>query len=82
VRRIYRQWRPSPEANHAVAGAVREALRCKEEGVGRSILFNLRGHGHYGMQAYIDYLAGGLKDYEYPEAEIAMALAGLPALSD
>ncbi len=34
------------------------------------------------MQAYIDYLAGGLKDYEYPEAEIAMALAGLPALSD
>jgi tryptophan synthase beta chain len=73
---------PAPEANHAVAGAVREALRCKREGVSRAILLNLCGHGHYDMQAYIDYLAGRLKNYEYPEAEIAMALAGLPALSD
>jgi len=71
---------PAPEANHAVAGAIREALRAKEEGVGRTILFNLCGHGHFDMQAYIDYQAGKLRNFEYPEEEIAMALAGLPAV--
>ncbi len=71
---------PAPEANHAVAGAVREALRCKEEGTTRTILFNLCGHGHLDMQAYIDYFAGKLINYEYPAEEIAMALAGLPVL--
>jgi tryptophan synthase beta chain len=69
---------PAPEANHAVAGALREALRCKEEGVSRSILFNLCGHGHIDMQAYIDYFGGKLQNYAYPEEEIAAALAGLP----
>ncbi len=71
---------PAPEANHAVAGAIREALRAKEEGVGRTILFNLCGHGHFDMQAYIDYHAGKLRNFEYPEEEIAMALAGLPSV--
>ncbi len=72
---------PAPEANHAVAGAIREALRAKEEGVGRTILFNLCGHGHFDMQSYIDYNAGKLRNYDYPEEEIAMALAGLPSLA-
>ena len=71
---------PAPEANHAVAGAIQEALRCKEEGVSRAILFNLCGHGHFDVQAYLDYHAGKLEAYEYPEEEIAMALAGLPSL--
>ncbi len=71
---------PAPEANHAVAGAIREALKCKEEGVSRSILFNLCGHGNFDIQAYMDYHAGKLVDYEYPEEEIAMALAGLPSV--
>jgi len=71
---------PAPEANHAVAGALREALRCKAEGIGRTILFNLCGHGHFDMQAYIDYHAGKLQNFEYPAEEIAMALAGLPAV--
>lgn len=71
---------PAPEANHAVAGAIQEALRCKEEGVGRAILFNLCGHGHFDMQAYLDYFADKLTAYEYPEEEVAMALAGLPSL--
>ena len=72
---------PAPEANHAVAAAFREALRAKQEGVSRTILFNLSGHGHFDMQAYIDYTAGRLQNYEYPEHEIAMALAGLPPLA-
>ncbi|MEW5961180.1 MAG: TrpB-like pyridoxal phosphate-dependent enzyme, partial [Chloroflexota bacterium] len=72
---------PAPETNHAIAGAIREAQRCKEEGVSRAILFNLSGHGHFDVQAYLDYHAGLLHDYEYPEEEIAMALAGLPSVS-
>ncbi|HZG69367.1 MAG TPA: TrpB-like pyridoxal phosphate-dependent enzyme, partial [Herpetosiphonaceae bacterium] len=38
---------PAPEANHAVRGAIDEALRCREEGTSRAILFNLCGHGHF-----------------------------------
>jgi tryptophan synthase beta chain len=72
---------PAPEANHAVAGAIREAVRCREEGISRVILFNLCGHGHFDMSAYTAYLSGCLMDYEYPEEEIAMALAGLPSVA-
>jgi tryptophan synthase beta chain len=71
---------PAPEANHAVKAAIDEALRCKEEGVSRVILFNLCGHGHFDMQAYIDYHAGKLQDMEYSLDEVAMALAGLPSV--
>jgi tryptophan synthase beta chain len=73
---------PAPEANHAVRGAIDEALRCKAEGKGRTILFNLCGHGHFDMQAYIDYFGGKLKDLDYDESELAMALAGLPAVPE
>jgi tryptophan synthase beta chain len=69
---------PAPEANHAVKGAIDEALRCKQEGKSRAILFNLCGHGHFDMQAYVDYFAGKLTDQSYDESELAMALAGLP----
>ncbi|HMQ34908.1 MAG TPA: TrpB-like pyridoxal phosphate-dependent enzyme [Chloroflexaceae bacterium] len=71
---------PAPEANHAVAGAINEALRCKEAGESKTILFNLCGHGHFDMQAYTDYMAGKLKDFEYSSEEVAMALAGLPSV--
>lgn len=71
---------PAPESNHAIASAIREAVRCKEEGVSRAILFNLSGHGHFDLQAYMDYATGKLQDYEYPAEEIAMALAGLPVV--
>jgi tryptophan synthase beta chain len=72
---------PAPEANHAVAAAIREALQAKEEGKERTILFVLSGHGHFDMQSYIAYQAGKLENYEYPAEEIAMALAGLPSVS-
>jgi len=71
---------PAPEANHAIAEAIRQALEAKAEGNARTILFNLSGHGHFDMQSYIDYQAGKLENYDYPEEEIAMALAGLPAV--
>jgi tryptophan synthase beta chain len=72
---------PAPEANHAVKGAIDEALRCKRDGVSRAILFNLCGHGHFDMQAYDDYFAGTLVDQPYDENDLATALAGLPAVA-
>ena len=62
-------------------GAIDEALRCKAEGKSETILFNLCGHGHFDMQAYMDYFGGKLVDQPYDEAELAMALAGLPSVN-
>jgi tryptophan synthase beta chain len=71
---------PAPEANHAVKSAIDEAVRCREEGLSKTILFNLSGHGHFDMQAYQDYFDGKLSDQSYEEGELAMALAGLPSV--
>ncbi len=73
---------PAPEANHAVKGAIEEALRCKREGRSETILFNLCGHGHFDMTAYSDYSAGKLQDLKYDESELAMALSGLPSVPE
>lgn len=64
---------PAPEANHAVKGALVEAMRCKEEGESRAILFNLCGHGYFDMQAYMDYSSGKLADHPYDESDAAPA---------
>jgi tryptophan synthase beta chain len=72
---------PAPEANHAVRGAIDEALRCKEEGIARTILFNLCGHGHFDMQAYIDYAAGRLEDRGYDQAMLDAAMRDLPRVA-
>ncbi|MCD6675330.1 MAG: TrpB-like pyridoxal phosphate-dependent enzyme [Burkholderiaceae bacterium] len=71
---------PAPEANHAVKAAIDEALRCKREGRSETILFNLSGHGHFDMGAYMAYNSGSLTDQSYDEKELAMALAGLPSV--
>lgn len=73
---------PAPEANHAVKGAIEEALRCKREGKSEVILFNLCGHGHFDMAAYTNYFSGKLVDDSYDEAELAMALSGLPSVTE
>jgi tryptophan synthase beta chain len=69
---------PAPEAAHAVRGAIDEALRCKEEGKKRTIVFNLCGHGYLDLSAYEAYTAGKLQDYEYPTEKVEAALRGLP----
>jgi tryptophan synthase beta chain len=69
---------PAPESSHAIRAAIDEALRAKEEGKERVILFNLSGHGHVDMQAYDDYFAGKLHDYAYPAELVKEALARLP----
>mgnify|MGYP000027065444 CR=1 FL=1 len=53
---------------HAIAATIAEALKCKEEGVSRTILFNLSGHGLIDMSAYDQYLRGELTNFEYTPA--------------
>jgi tryptophan synthase beta chain len=72
---------PAPESTHAVRCAIDEALRCKKEGKAETILFNLSGHGHFDMGAYIAYFDGRLTDQDYDEDELARALAGLPSIA-
>jgi len=72
---------PAPESTHAVRCAIDEALRCKAEGKAETIVFNLSGHGHFDMGAYINYFSGKLVDLNYDEADLATSLAGLPAVA-
>ncbi|MFQ6043706.1 MAG: TrpB-like pyridoxal-phosphate dependent enzyme, partial [Candidatus Poribacteria bacterium] len=69
---------PAPETAHAVRAAIDEALKAKEEGKERTIVFNFSGHGHFDLAAYDAYIAGELEDYEYPEENIAESLKKLP----
>lgn len=62
---------PAPESTHAIAAAIREAQKAKEEGVSKTILFNLSGTGVIDLYAYEQYLSGALKDYTPSDAEIA-----------
>ncbi|PLX42519.1 MAG: TrpB-like pyridoxal phosphate-dependent enzyme [Deltaproteobacteria bacterium] len=64
---------PAPESSHAIRGAINEALKAKEEGKEKSILFLLSGHGHFDMSAYDAYLSNNLVEYDLPEAEIERA---------
>jgi tryptophan synthase beta chain len=51
---------PAPESSHAIKSAIVEAMRAKEEGKKKTILFNLSGHGHFDMGSYDAYFAGKL----------------------
>lgn len=72
---------PAPEAAHAIRVAVDEALRARQEGKKRTILFNLSGHGHFDLSAYDAFLAGKLQDHDYPAEKIAEALLGVPGVN-
>ena len=61
---------PAPESAHAIAAAIDEALKCKEEGTQKTILFNLSGHGLVDMSAYDQYLAGDLINYSLSQEDI------------
>jgi tryptophan synthase beta chain len=71
---------PAPEPAHAIKGAIEEALRCKETGEEKTILFLLCGHGYFDMQAYDDYLSKKLPPYEYPEEKVQQAIKKLKDL--
>lgn len=61
---------PAPESAHAIAAAIDEALKCKEEGTQKTILFNLSGHGLVDMSSYDQYLAGDLINYSLSQEDI------------
>ena len=66
---------PAPESCHAIAATIREAVKCKEAGESKVILFNLSGHGLVDMTSYDQYLAGNLVNYSLSDEEIARNLA-------
>jgi tryptophan synthase beta chain len=69
---------PAPEPSHAIRVAIDEALKCKQTGEKKNILFLLCGHGHFDMSAYDNYFSGKMVDYAYPEEEIKKAMAAIP----
>jgi len=71
---------PAPETSHAIRAAIIEALKCKETGEEKCILFNLSGHGICDLGAYERYLSGELEDFELPQEQIERALAELPVV--
>jgi len=72
---------PAPESNHAVKAAIDEAVKCKETGDEKVILFNLSGHGNFDMAAYGRHASGDLERFEYPASDIEDAMQHLPAVS-
>ena len=72
---------PAPETGHAIRAAVDEALKCRDSGEAKTILFNLSGHGHFDMSAYEAYLSGKLTDIELDDAVLDAAEAMIPQVS-
>jgi len=66
---------PAPESTYAIAGALDEARRADIEGVSRTILFNLSGHGHFDISAYEKYFENNLPDHEMTTKEIDDSIA-------
>jgi tryptophan synthase beta chain len=66
---------PAPESNYAIAGALDEARKADLEGVSRTILFNLSGHGHFDISAYEKYFENNLPDHELTNAEVDKAIS-------
>jgi tryptophan synthase beta chain len=73
---------PAPESSYAIAGALDEARRADLEGVSKTILFNLSGHGHFDITAYEKYFEGNLPDHEATTEEISQSLenSAIPVL--
>lgn len=71
---------PAPESCHAIAATIREAVKCKESGEQKVILFNLSGHGLIDMTAYDQYLNGDLINYSLSDEDIKKNISTLDAI--
>ena len=69
---------PAPESCHAIAATMREALKAKEEGKEKVILFCLSGHGLIDMPSYDSYINGDLQNYKVSDEEIQRYLKDVP----
>ena len=73
---------PAPESSHAIHAAIEEALKCKEEGSCKTILFGLTGTGYFDMNAYSSFLDGSMSDYIPTDEELQRSFATLPAVEE
>jgi tryptophan synthase beta chain len=71
---------PAPESSHAILVAMQEALKCKEEGREKTILFGLTGTGYFDMKAYQAFNDGKMEDFEPSDEDIARSLSKLPSV--
>lgn len=71
---------PAPESSHAIRIAIDEALKCKETGEAKNIVFGLTGTGYFDMVAYQKFNDGDMSDYIPTDAEIEASLAKLPTV--
>ena len=72
---------PAPESSHAIRAAIDEALKCKETGEEKTILFGLTGTGYFDMVAYEKFHNGEMSDYIPTEEDLAKGFAGIPKIS-
>ena len=70
----------APETSHAIAQAIREAKRAKEEGKEKTILFNWSGHGLMDLKGYEAFLDGSLEDYPLPDELLEKSIASMDGL--
>lgn len=69
---------PAPESSHAIKVAIDEAIKCKETGEEKTILFGLTGTGYFDMVAYEKFNNGEMSDYVPTDADLEKGFAGLP----
>ena len=73
---------PAPESSHAIKVAIDEAMKCKETGEEKTILFVLTGTGYFDMVAYGKFNDGEMQDYIPTDDELQIGFNGLPDMSD
>ena len=69
---------PAPESSHAIRAAIDEALKCKETGEDKTILFGLTGTGYFDMLAYEHYNDGKMNDYIPTDADLQPGFDAIP----
>jgi tryptophan synthase beta chain len=69
---------PAPESSHAIRAAIDEALKCKETGEAKTIIFNLSGTGYFDLAAYMAYNEGNMTDYVPTDEDLEKGFASLP----
>ena len=72
---------PAPESCHAIAATIQEALKCKETGEQKTILFNLSGHGFVDMAAYDSYFSGEMQNYHVSDEDLSEFIKSADALN-
>jgi Predicted alternative tryptophan synthase beta-subunit (paralog of TrpB) len=72
---------PAPESSHAIRVAIDEALKCKETGEKKTILFGLTGTGYFDLAAYMSYNSGTMEDYVPTDEDLEKGFATLPQVN-